>query len=356
MRLIDHKPETVVLLGMGPSLVDYMSDGLTQEFTPDFTDEIWSINMTSNIYFSDIIFWMDDLEDQQEFKPGLFEVMRQREERGWPYKVMTTKAYPDIVNSYDYPIQQVSQFSIQAFGKPYFNNGVAMAIAYAMWKGVKRLKIYGADFTYPNRDYAESGRACLESWITLAGSRGMEVIVSKSTSLFDMVADHGVYGYKEQPEISYSHGGQEFKFKYKERAGISGRGVYVAEDTRNDVSGNVPGAEGEVAATAGSPSAGAVPPAPSALGTVEGSGASLRDRDRHGRAEAGHHAGDAASRAVRDISDSGEAPGPAAKGGDRPGRSGKSRPGHLGGADSGRIPSPAARAPKAKSRKAQKGA
>lgn len=341
---------------MGPSLVDYMSDGLTQEFKPDFADEIWSINMTSNIYFSDVIFWMDDLEDQQAFKPGLFEVMRMRERRGWPYKVISSKAYPNIVNSYDFPIQEIAQIAIPAFGKPYLNNGVAMAIAYAIWKKVKCLKIYGADFTYPDRDYAESGRACVEAWCTLAEKYGMEIIVSPSTSLFDMVASHAVYGYKEPPDVVYEKDGKRYTFSYKEGAGKMGRGVYVAEDTRSELPGSVSGEAGGAPADAGHGAAPAERPAQPAPGPAEGSGEGLRDQDRHGRAEAGHHGGDAASRAVRHLSDSGEAPDVPPEGGGGPGRPARAGPGDLGRPDPGGVPPGNGRKTKAKRRQAEKGA
>lgn len=353
MRHIDHRPETVALLGMGPSLVDYMTDGLTQEFTPAFADEIWTINMTSNIYFSDVIFWMDDLEDQQQFKPGLFELMRQREKKGWPYKVMTSKAYPNIVNSYDYPIQEVAQIAIPAFGKPYLNNGVAMAIAYAIWKKVKRLKVYGADFTYPDRDYAESGRACVEAWCTLAERHGMEIMVSPSTSLFDMVASHAVYGYKEPPPITYERDGKTITFTYKEGLGKAGRGIYVAEDTRNELPGSVSRDQGSPAADAGHGPASVEHIAQPPGGPTQGLGEGLRDPDRHGRADAPDHAGDVASGAVRHLSDSGQAPGLSEAGGGGPGRPEPAGPGDLGGDGAPRVPGVPGGKAKAKRRPAK---
>lgn len=222
-RYLDHSPHTVALIGMGPSLTDFISETMTQEFLPDFADEFWTINMASNSIHSDLIFWMDDLAQQERFKPGLMAVLRRR---GVP--VMTSKAYPEIVpNSYDYPLDEVAAIAIKTFGKPYLNNGVAMAIAYALVRGVKVMKIYGADFSYPNRDYAESGRACVEAWIAHAcTNEQMEIRLCPRTSLFDSVLDKGVYGYDKQPLITLPNGDV---YQHKSPGEITA--AYVAEDS-----------------------------------------------------------------------------------------------------------------------------
>ena len=244
-RYLDHSPETVALVGMGPSISDLFTETLTQEFMPDFADEFWTINMASNMVHSDVVFWMDDLEQQDKFKPGLMSVLRRR---GIP--VITSQSRPEILpNSYDYPIDEVVALALPIFGKPYLNNGVALAIAYALVKGVKVLKIYGADFSYPNRDYAESGRACVEAWVTVACMRQptMEVRLCPKTSLFDAVIDKGIYGYAKQPVITLPDG-TEYQF-----GATKASPGYVPEDTSGqtpkeakdepDVLGDVPGTE-----------------------------------------------------------------------------------------------------------------
>ena len=202
-RYLDHNPETVALIGMGPSITDIFAETLTQEYMPSWADEIWAINMVANVIWHDVSFWMDDLNSQEKFKPGLISALRRR---GQP--VITSKAYTEIIpNSYDFPLDEVAAISMPVFGKPYMNNSVAQAIGYAMWKGVKVLKIYGADFTYPNRDYAESGRACVESWISLACAKNtMEIRLCPNTTLFDAINDKGVYGYATQPVITLPNG------------------------------------------------------------------------------------------------------------------------------------------------------
>lgn len=287
MRYLEHSPKVVALVGMGPSITDLFNETLTQECSPNFVDEIWTINMVGNIVRADLIIWMDDFTQQQNFKPGLFELLRK-----YKTPVLTSVAYPEIVPlSYDYPIDEVSQFSIPVFGKPYLTNGVAMGIAYAMWKKVKILKIYGCDFTYPNRNFAEEGRACTEAWITLASMSGMEIQLAPNTSLLDRALDKGIYGYKEQPEVTGPNG---MKFKYIPRP-VDGKSEYTATDSSggqdDTVSGLAPRAPGHAAAIQ-RPNGHANGSAQAQIGTAPGSSPRVSDSNRHGRAEEQNSAGD----------------------------------------------------------------
>ena len=234
-RYFNHSPEKVALVCMGPSVVDYLTATLTQEFDPDWVSEVWTINMSANCFKSDLVFWMDDLIEQEKFRPNLFKALRK-----FNYPVMTSIRRPEVVpNSYDYPIEEIAKMGIPVFGKPYLNNAVAMAVAYALYKGVKAMVIYGADFTYPNRSFAESGRACVEAWITLASIRGMNIQLSQTTSLMDSVADHGIYGYSEQPAIDLGDG-RIFQYRKAETATA---GKYTAEDSSGakDAATELPG-------------------------------------------------------------------------------------------------------------------
>ena len=245
---LDHQPKRVVVLGMGPSIVDLLEDGLTQELTTAYADEVWVINMSANILWHDVCFWMDDLKIQKEFKPGLFDLIKRRNK-----PIITSKAYPDICDSYDYPVSEIANIGIPVFGKPYLHNSVSQVIGYGLWKGVKEMRIYGADFTYPNREFAEAGRANVEAWITLAVTRGMSVELTKRTSLFDAVNDsRGIYGYNEQPAV-YLPNGEIFKYhrasdvaemEAKDNATDTG---YVPQDTSGLGDGGR-GAAGERAA------------------------------------------------------------------------------------------------------------
>lgn len=228
MRLLKHSPESVAIVGMGPSIGDMFTEVLTQEFTLQFAEEVWAINMAANLVRHDVVFWMDDLDQQDKFRPGLMSALRH-----FDRPVITTKAYPEILpKSYDFPVNDIALMALPVWGKPYLNNGVAQAVAYAIWKGVKKIKLYGCDFSYPNRDYAESGRACVEAWITMACLKNIEVQLCPRTSLFDAVQDKGIYGYKEQPQITLPNGSKwQFQQKDVQPKPTVADGEYKPEDS-----------------------------------------------------------------------------------------------------------------------------
>jgi hypothetical protein len=287
-RYWPHNPETVALVGMGPSIKDLMSERLTQEAAPDFADEIWTINMTSMFLHHDLTIWMDDLYDQESFKPGLMAELRRM---GKP--VITAKSYPDIVpTSYDFPLDEAVRMSMHYFGKPYLNSGVAQGVAYAILKKVKTLKLYGCDFTYPDRGYAESGRACAEAWLTIANTMGMELKVAPSTSLFDACDDKIVYGYKGPLKI---HLGGDNYYEYVTPTEAQKRqepdyvpedssGRPVTEDTSNaELSRTVPGTQSNGAdADGGDGLPGRVEGAIIAPAAAGGPGDGLRHPDQSG--------------------------------------------------------------------------
>ena len=219
-RYLIHAPKTVALVGMGPSIMDFFNERLTQEAKVSFADEIWAVNMAANAIWHDLVIWMDDLKKQHEFRPDLIELLKIRDR-----PVLTSTARPELVPcSYDYPIDEVCQMSLPVFGKPYLTNGITMGVAYAIYIGVKTLKIYGADFTYPNRDFAEAGRANVECWVTLASSKyQMRILIAPNSSLMDGVGDHGVYGYDEQPTVYLPDGGVA---KYVKNTATSAIGKY----------------------------------------------------------------------------------------------------------------------------------
>jgi len=271
-RYLKHAPKTVALLGMGPSCEDIFSETLTQEVTPGHHDEVWAINMAAIPFHADVVFVMDDLRQQENHRAGWLALIKRR---GTP--VITSKRTPGVIpNSYDYPLDEVARISTPHFGKPYLSNAVAMAIGYAMHKGVKTLKIYGCDFTYPNRNFAEEGRANVEAWITLAAVSGMGVQLSPNTSLFDMIGDKGIYGYAEQPAIDLG-GGKMFQYKPPAPQGERRPEDSSPQEVKNALQRAVPGDGSRTADSGGPGPAADDAPAPDAPAAVGGPGEGLRD-------------------------------------------------------------------------------
>ena len=272
-RYLKHSPKRVVLAGMGPSIVDMYGPTLTQEFSRDFADEVWVVNMAAHLLWHDLVFWMDDLKQQQNFKPKLIESLN---DRGRP--IMTTVAHTDICpTAYTYPIDEVGKISCETFGKVYLTNSIAHAIAYAIHKDVKELVLYGCDFTYPDRNFAEAGRACVEAWATLAMVKyDIKIILSSQTSLFDAVSSNtGVYGYAEQPEVKVGKG---MKYKYRKKEETKGYKPEDSSGVKNGVSGNVSRAGGGSSVNVGAKPNGANGVAQDAKATVARRGKGVGDK------------------------------------------------------------------------------
>ena len=106
------------------------------------------------------------------------------------YSCIQHADYPEIEL---YPLEEVVKYA----GVCYFNNTVAYAMAYAIWKKAKQICLYGIDFTYKNVNMAESGRACVEFWCAIAISKGIKIEVAHRSGLLDTnVPDNEkLYGY-----------------------------------------------------------------------------------------------------------------------------------------------------------------
>jgi len=99
----------------------------------------------------------------------------------------------------------------------YFNSTAAWAIAYAVFIGVKKILLFGIDFTYPNSHQAEKGRACCEFWLGVAASRGIKISLPRSTTLMDSCDKQSdrLYGY-DTLFVSFENEGDKTKCVFTE--------------------------------------------------------------------------------------------------------------------------------------------
>ena len=101
--------------------------------------------------------------------------------------------------------------------------GDPYAVAYAIWLGVKKITLFGCDFTYPNAHDAEKGRACVEFWLGIATERGIEISVPKTTSLLDAMYTQAArfYGY-DCVELCFERSNDGIKVKMTEKTELPG--------------------------------------------------------------------------------------------------------------------------------------
>ncbi|RUU29758.1 class I SAM-dependent methyltransferase [Mesorhizobium sp. M6A.T.Ce.TU.016.01.1.1] len=201
-------PEHVVILGLGPSLEAYVDMVKRLGGRHALSDEVWGINAVAGVIQCDRVFHMDDVRVQEAraaARPDsniarMLEWMRKHP--GPIYTSQVHSGYPGLVA---FPLEEV----INSCGWAYFNSTAAYAIAYAVHIGVKKISIWGADFTYANSHQAEKGRACVEFHLGIAAERGIEIGFPAQTSLMDANAPitDRLYGY-DLVDLSFEDTGE----------------------------------------------------------------------------------------------------------------------------------------------------
>lgn len=209
-KALRKTPDHVSIVGLGPSDAAYMDMIKRIGGRHAYCDETWVINAHGAVLDADLVFHMDDVRIQEkraEARPEgniarMLEWMKTH-----PGPIMTSRKHPDYPGLMEFPLEGV----LNTLGFDYFNNTAAYAIAYAVYIGVKKISLFGIDFTYPDAHSAEKGRGCCEYWIGIAMARGIEIVVSGHSTLLDanVPADQKPYGYDtvhidilEQPDRS----------------------------------------------------------------------------------------------------------------------------------------------------------
>jgi len=186
----------VAILGLGPSVRQYLE--LTKRYggRRAFCDETWGINALGDVFACDRIFHMDDVRIQQiradaNHGSNIARMLDWLKTTSTP--VVTSMPHPDYPALEAFPLADV----LNAYPLGYFNSTAAYAVAYAMHKGVKKITCFGMDFTYPGAHDAEKGRACVEFWLGMAAMQGVQISLPKTTSLMDAMNPQAerFYGY-----------------------------------------------------------------------------------------------------------------------------------------------------------------
>lgn len=189
-------PEHVAILGLGPSVRQFLELTKRMGGRRAFCDEVWGINALGDVFVCDRIFHMDDVRVQEirsAARPESNIAHMLRWLKTYPGPVVTSRAHSDYPGLEEFPLEAV----LNEFPDAYFNNTAAYAVAYALHLGVKKITCFGMDFTYPDAHDAERGRACVEFWLGLASAHGVQIALPKTTSLMDAMypQDKRFYGY-----------------------------------------------------------------------------------------------------------------------------------------------------------------
>lgn len=193
-------PHHVAILGLGPSVSVFFELVRRMGGASAYCDEVWGINAIGDTMRCDRVFHMDDVQIQEaraKLRPDSNIAAMIRWLKTHPGPVYTSIVRPGYPGMLAFPLEDVLNGGYDTGGVPYFNSTAAYAIAYAVHIGVKRISLYGLDYTLPNKHQAEQGRACCEFWLGIAAARGIEILVPAQTSLLDACAPERerLYGY-----------------------------------------------------------------------------------------------------------------------------------------------------------------
>lgn len=198
-------PDSVAILGLGPSLEAYVDVAKRLGERRQMFDEVWGINAVLNVIQCDRGFHMDDVRVQEiraAANPNTNIAAMLPWLRTHQGPIYTSVPHPDYPGLVAYPLQDVMNSCGQV---AYFNSTAAYAVAYAVHLGVKKLYVFGCDFSYPNVHTAEAGRACVEFYLGMGKARGM-IIGLPNTSLMDGTATNNarLYGY-DGLHVKFNH-------------------------------------------------------------------------------------------------------------------------------------------------------
>ena len=194
-------PEHVTIVGLGPSCATFFE--LTRRLggVSAYCDEVWGINAIGDVLRCDRVFHLDDLLIQErraaaDPTSNIAAMVKWLKHHPGPvYTSVVREGYPGLVA---FPLEEVLNGGHDSDGAPpYFNSTAAYAIAFAIHIGVKKISLYGLDYTLPNSHQAEQGRSCCEFWLGIAAARGIEIMVPHTSSMLDACQTdrERLYGY-----------------------------------------------------------------------------------------------------------------------------------------------------------------
>lgn len=192
----DDEERHIAILGLGPSLDQYLEVTKRLGGRSKFCHETWAINALGNVFDCDLIFHMDDIRIQMiraEAAPQSNIAAMVDWLKHSKVPVITSRPHKDFPAMAAFPLEDV----LNVLGHDYFNNTAAYAVAFAIYTGATNISLFGMDYTYPNAHDAEKGRACVEFWLGQAHARGIKINLPKTTTLMDSMYPRAsrLYGY-----------------------------------------------------------------------------------------------------------------------------------------------------------------
>jgi hypothetical protein len=200
MNPLDTRPKTVAIVGLGPSVRDYMAERFRKKHL-NHVDEVWMINTGYRAFNADKIFIMDDLRNGIAHNYPDWS----NELKTVTTPIITCRQYDEYPSSVAYPLEAV----VKSFNSDYFSVTPAYMVALAMLMKVETVYLYGIDFHYPNAVIVERGAGCVSYWLGRAEEHGVRYKIPAASTLLDANiieenteggAKRLLYGYDYNPQ------------------------------------------------------------------------------------------------------------------------------------------------------------
>jgi hypothetical protein len=174
----------IAILGMG--------EGWDRGEKKDY-DEIWAVSpLVCRRDDIDLVFQMHNL-DWSAADNAYLELKGDRENFWDSIWIINEKKIRIMLQEEHEFFPDGEVFPLDEMPALYFTSTFAYMVAYAIYKGVEEIDIYGVPLVLEG-EYREQ-RSCLEFWIGFAAGRGIKVNLYGTTILLSSIPYEGLYGY-----------------------------------------------------------------------------------------------------------------------------------------------------------------
>ena len=215
-------PKVVDIVACGPTIRSYMAMRFEYDPIAPTPDEVWTLNKAVRTVRADLAFIMDDLVGEarrseryrQDLEclqiPVITSTVDMQVEDLYPTLFMhglTEYPLDEVLNQLGARVLRnrgpnLNTGDVKNVGDIvgyYLHNSIPYMLAYALFIGVERVQLYGADYTYPGMAAREDDRANTEYWIGLLRAFGVEVWTTRDTTLLNQTRQPWLYGYGARP-------------------------------------------------------------------------------------------------------------------------------------------------------------
>lgn len=178
---MDHSVVNILGKGQGWERIEYQKEGIIYGCNDAFlrTPEVA------------ITFHMHDLEEyyHDEARGSSTRLCVDAANENPNMEFYTIYKWDRIPHSKEFPLDEI----IKEFGVCYFTSTIEYMIAYAIWKGAKKLNYFGVNMTV-EQEYIEQ-KPGVEFWTGIAMGRGIEVNLQHDVTSLLKTKSGELYGY-----------------------------------------------------------------------------------------------------------------------------------------------------------------